>query len=218
MAISAIMFDFDGTLIDTMGAFADVAGRLMSACFGGTFEEGREAYLATSGIPFFQQLEVLHPGDLRNKRVAEQFESDKLEAYKERGLFPDVAAAVSGLRERGIATVVSSNNFSGVVRRFLDTQDVSFDVVLGFGDGMAKGERHIAWVERELGVTREEMLFVGDSVRDGELALAAGIRFVGRLGTVPEERFVKRFGKGAVPLVSKLTDVLALLDGEENNR
>lgn len=209
----AILFDFDGTLVDTMGAFADVAGRLLSHYFGGTFEEGRHAYLATSGIPFFQQLAVLHPGNPLNDRVAQEFERDKLSAYESKGLFPDVGPAVNEFRRLGVKSIVSSNNFTPVVEKFLASQEVRFDMVLGYGLGMCKGEPHFAHVERTLLVPRSEMCFVGDSVRDGELALAGGLMFMARTGTVDPHRFVQRFGAGAFPLVDTLADVVALLEG-----
>ncbi len=206
-----ILFDFDGTLVDTMGAFADVAGRLMASYFGGTIEEGRQAYLATSGIPFFQQLAVLHPASPLNERVSEEFERDKLHAYESKGLFPDVGPAVEQFRKLGVKTVVSSNNFTPIVEKFLETQSVRFDLVLGYGKGMCKGESHFAFVEKELGVSRQQMCFVGDSVRDGELALAGGLMFMARTGTVDPQRFIQLFGKDAFPLVDTLADVVALL-------
>lgn len=211
--IRAVLFDFDGTLVDTMGAFADLAGELIAAAHGWTFAEGRAAYLRTSGIPFFQQLEVLFPGDAGNAAMAQTFETRKLTAYDGRGLLPDVPPAIRTLQERGLKAVVSSNNFTDVVERFLATQDVGFDLVLGFGDGMHKGEPHFARTLEALDIPREALLFVGDSVRDGEIAHEAGLRFVARLGTAPREAFEKRFGAEAIPFVESLADLLALLDG-----
>lgn len=208
----AFLFDFDGTLVDTMGAFADLAGELMATYYGGKAEKGRANYLKTSGIPFFQQLAVLYPGDPRNEQVAVRFESEKLVAYNSKGLFVDVAPAVEAFHKRGIAAVVSSNNFTPVVKRFLETQQVPFDLVLGYDKGFCKGEPHFAEVEKVLGIPRQQLGFVGDSVRDGELAEAGGVKFAARLGTVPQERFEARFGSNAIPFVDSLLDVVGLLD------
>lgn len=209
----AVLFDFDGTLVDTMGSFADLAGALIAEAHGWTVAEGRAAYLRTSGIPFFQQLEVLFPGDPGNAALVERFETGKLRFYEGKGLLPDVPPAIAALRAHGIRVVVSSNNYTRVVEQFLRTQDVVFDLVLGFGDGQAKGEPHFARTLAELGLARHELLFVGDSVRDGELALGAGVAFVGRLGTAPPEAFHARFGVAAFPLVERLDDVLPLVVG-----
>ena len=57
------LFDFDGTLVDTMGGYADLAGGLIHEAFPEiTAEKGRELYIRTSGIPFIQQMELIRPG------------------------------------------------------------------------------------------------------------------------------------------------------------
>ena len=63
----AYLFDFDGTLVDTMGGFADIAGRVINGFHPHiSFEAARRRYLETSGIPFFQQLEIICPEDPTN--------------------------------------------------------------------------------------------------------------------------------------------------------
>ena len=75
------VFDFDGTLVDTMGGFADIAAEILDEHYGIPYAEGRGRYLETSGIPFFQQLEIIRPGGPMNKTCAEQFESRKLDGF-----------------------------------------------------------------------------------------------------------------------------------------
>lgn len=212
--VRAVMFDFDGTLVDTMGDFAGLAGALIAEAYGGTADEGRAAYLRTSGVPFFQQLQLLFPDDPRNAALVAAFEREKLRFYEGLGLYPDVPPALAALAARGIATVVSSNNFQDVVDTFLAGQDVRFDLVLGFRDGFHKGAPHFAHAIEALGVAREGLVFVGDSVRDAELADAAGVRFVARTGTAPRTAFEARFGPEPFPFVDRLDEVLALVDGD----
>lgn len=209
--VRAVLFDFDGTLVDTMGEFADLAAELIAGAHGWTVAEGRAAYLRTSGIPFFQQLEVLFPGDPGNGALMDAFEGGKLRFYEGKGLLPDVGPAVAALQARGVRAIVSSNNYGPVVERFLATQAPAFDLVLGFGDGLAKGEPHFARALAAFGLDRGELVFVGDSVRDAELAREAGVAFVGRRGTVAPEAFDARFGRGAFPLVDGLDELLPLV-------
>lgn len=209
----AVLFDFDGTLVDTMGAFADLAGELIATERGWTLSESRDAYLRTSGVPFFAQLERLFPGDPRNAPLVAAFEARKLRTYEGKGLLPDVPPAVRALQERGVRAVVSSNNFTDVVAKFLATAGVAFDLVLGFGDGQHKGEPHFARTLETFGLARDGLLFVGDSVQDAEIALEAGVRFVGRLGTAPPQAFAARFGPAAFPLIASLDALPALVSG-----
>ena len=57
----------------------------------------RRLYLETSGIPFFQQLEVIFPNDPANAATAEEFERIKLEGYFDEPLFDDAADTVGAI-------------------------------------------------------------------------------------------------------------------------
>jgi beta-phosphoglucomutase-like phosphatase (HAD superfamily) len=56
-----VMWDWDGTLADTMPAHADLAAMCINAHFGMNIPEARESYLKTTGIPFDRQLEKIFP-------------------------------------------------------------------------------------------------------------------------------------------------------------
>ena len=52
-------------------------------------------------------------------------------------------------------------------------------MVLGYGGGLAKGKPHLDASSRRIRPDRQEMLFVGDSLHDGEIAEREGVPFVG---------------------------------------
>ena len=87
--------------------------------------------------------------------------------------------ALERVRARGVRIAVSSNNGIENVADFARNADFAFDLVLGFGDGLAKGKPHLDMPSRTFGVDRQEMLFVGDSLHDGEIAEREGVPFVG---------------------------------------
>jgi len=66
---------------------------------------------------------------------------------------------------------------------------MTFDLALGFRDGFAKGRPHVEHTCKMLGVSPSEILFCGDSLKDGDLAADTGLAFVGRLGTFTREAF-----------------------------
>jgi len=199
------MFDLDGTLVDSMGAFADIAADVISRDYGMPYAEARANYLQTSGIPFFQQLEVLFPGRGENSRLAAEFERRKLGGFLEERYFPEVEEAIAWLRGHGIRTVVSSNNFEDNVVRFVGARSVVFDHVLGFREGFAKGRDHVEFVMRAEQVGPEAIVFVGDSIKDGERALADHVEFVGRTGTFSRSQFQEAFpGSAVVDSLSEL--------------
>jgi phosphoglycolate phosphatase-like HAD superfamily hydrolase len=67
-------------------------------------------------------------------------------------------------------------------------------------------------VERVFGVGHAEMLFVGDSLHDGEIATVEGIPFVGVAGTFSKESFTLRFP--GLPVVHRFAELLRLFEEE----
>ena len=93
----------------------------------------------------------------------------------------------------GVRIAVSSNNGTENVTAFARDAGFEFDLVLGYGGGLAKGRPHLDATSREFGASRQEMLFVGDSLHDGEIAEREGIPFVGIATTFSPDRFALRF-------------------------
>jgi len=204
-----VVFDFDGTIVNSMDAFADIAAEVMPRRLPIGADEARQKYLETSGIPFFEQLELLFPGDPANKETAEEFELAKLEGYFDEPIFEDAVETVQHLRERGIKVVVSSNNFQHLVDRFVGETDIEFDMILGYKDGFSKGADHFAHIEKAFGVDRNAITFVGDSLKDGERANNYGISFIGKEGIFTREEFRQKFPDAKV--IANLAELKGLI-------
>jgi phosphoglycolate phosphatase len=204
----AVLFDLDGTLIDTMQVFADVAADVIVRHHGKDRARARSSYLATSGIPFFKQLEIIAPAHPRNAAAADEFERRKIEATGDVDPSEITLDALAQLRERGIAVAVCSNNFQDQVDRFAERCPEPLGLALGFGAGLAKGPTHFDRACRTFSCDRDDLVFVGDSIADAELAQAYGIRFVGRLGTFDARTFADVAPDA--PVVAELTELLTL--------
>ena len=179
------MFDLDGTLVDTMGAFADLAAEVMATRHGYDRARARSRYLETSGIPFHQQLEVILPGDARNAAASAEFEERKRAVCDATMMDAETLAGLAGLRALGFKLIVSSNTGQEFVDDFARREPFAFDLALGFdaARGLAKGAPHVEHTCSLFGLERSELLFCGDSLKDAELAEGCGVAFVGRLGT-----------------------------------
>lgn len=203
------MFDLDGTLIDTMGHFADLAASIVEREYALDWALARRRYLQTSGVPFRQQLETIFPGDQRNDRASEIYERRKTAICTRAVLDAQALACLRRLRANDIAVVLSSNSAQHFVDEFAARTPFAFDLVMGFGNGLAKGAPHVAHVAQQLGVASDRVLFVGDSLKDAELASACGQRFVGVAGTFAAADFTARFP--ATPVVEHVRDLPDLL-------
>ncbi len=207
----AVMFDFDGTLVDTMGGFADIAAGVMHRRHGLDLAFARTEYLRTSGLPFRQQLELIAPGDPRNDDAAAEFEATKIAGFFAERFDDDVKSAVRGLQDKGFKCIVSSNNFQELVDQFVAREpDVRFDLVLGARPNFFKGADHFRHVKQVFGLDGDELVFVGDSLKDGEKAQVNHVRFVARTGTFTAQDFQRRFP--GVPTVDRLTSLLDIVE------
>ena len=206
---AVLLCDLDGTLIDTMPILADLATDVLAEVYGMSRGLARDMYLATSGLPFIRQLDTICPGDARNPAASARFEAAKPARCNGARMTPDTRRALADLQARGTRIVVSSNNGVDNVASFARAADFRFDLVLGYdGNGLAKGRPHIERAARAFGVTHADMVFVGDSLHDGEIAAREGLRFVGVAGTFSRERFALRFPGQLV--VDRLGDVAGL--------
>jgi phosphoglycolate phosphatase-like HAD superfamily hydrolase len=206
----AVAFDFDGTLVDTMHRYADIAAEAMASHFEIPAERAHQLYLETSGVPFFQQLELIFGSDPRTDGCVEQFERVKA-AYLETVTLDDAArAALARMRGMGLSLAIASNNFQTLLDRFLVDDPELFDIVLGYGPGISKGPVMFSRVRDRFGVDRRHLLFVGDSLADAQKAYAFGLDFIAISGTVARDRFEAFYpGLCVVDTLDEVADRLA---------
>jgi phosphoglycolate phosphatase-like HAD superfamily hydrolase len=207
-----LLCDLDGTLIDSMPTLADLATDVMGEVYGTPRALARELYVATCGLPFIRQLESIFPGDARNQGASDLFEGRKPAHCNRIRMAADVESSLMYLKSLGTKVVVSSNNGVENVGVFAQNAGFPFDLLLGFGGGLAKGKAHIERAEAAFGVDRSQMLFVGDSLHDGEIAEIERIPFVGVAGTFSFERFVLRFPN--FPIVRRFSDLPGLIGAD----
>jgi beta-phosphoglucomutase-like phosphatase (HAD superfamily) len=116
--VRAVMFDLDGTLIDTMGGFADVAADVMAKRHGLELAHARRRYMETSGIPFRQQLEVIAPAHADNDAASDEFETRKRIVAQTTRMTAETIAGLDELRRQGLKVIVSSNGAQHFVDHF----------------------------------------------------------------------------------------------------
>jgi phosphoglycolate phosphatase-like HAD superfamily hydrolase len=192
----AYLFDFDGTLVDTMHGYADIAGRLISERYGKlSFEEGRQRYIETSGIPFCQQIEIIYPSDERNKETVRLFEKEKIEGFFATHFDKNVSRALASLRAKGLIVGVSSGNYPELIQKYVEREKVIFDIVMGYdhANGFEKGTPHFDHFLRAFGLSKKDLTFVGDSLKDADKGYEYGVQFIGMTGLFSSDDFRARY-------------------------
>ncbi|PIR19977.1 MAG: hypothetical protein COV45_08355 [Deltaproteobacteria bacterium CG11_big_fil_rev_8_21_14_0_20_47_16] len=209
MPKQVVVFDFDGTLVDSMGDFTNIAARVLQQYFGVTQSQGAALYKATSGLPFCDQVGVLFPGHANTETAISAFESEKATRYLTKPAYEDAHDMLIALKNMGYQTVISSNNFQALVDQLTQHLKLPVDMALGLRDNFAKGDAHFDHICKTFGVSRDSLVFVGDSLKDAEHAQQCEIDFIARLGTFSRDDFESRFPE--VPMIQKLSELPKLL-------
>lgn len=185
-AFRLIVFDWDGTLMDsiaTIVACAVQAAEDVDAADPGTAARIREAI----GLGLDQTAQHVLPGSSEALRAAwvERYRHHWLNGFRDRPLlFPGVDAALERLAAEGywlaVATGKSRSGLdrdlggTGLAHRFLATRTVN--------ESPSKPDpRMLLDILDELGVGRREALMVGDTTFDLDMAKNAGVDAVGVL-------------------------------------
>jgi len=177
MNTQLLVFDLDGTLIDTMGDYADKAAALIFEYYGTPRAEARRRYFDTSGLPFEKQLELMFPRLPCNTKVAEMFESWKDGYLLNVSLSSETEKLLRGWRNGGVRIAISSNNLEPYVQRL--TRYWPVDIALGYRskDRFGKGEPHFQKLEERFGFPRQRTLFIGDSPNDARISAQSKVPF-----------------------------------------
>jgi phosphoglycolate phosphatase len=183
----AVLFDLDGTLVDTPSAIV--------AAFTAAFEAmgvgdvpGARRIRATIGLPLELAVSELLGVPADDKAVAEgvtRYRTLFTELIVPRAaelLFPGVAEGLTTLRDNGFALAVATSKFQASADALLTAAGIHdrFAIVVG-ADRVSNPKPHPEMGElilRELGVPARRATMVGDTTHDLLMARAAGMRSV----------------------------------------
>jgi phosphoglycolate phosphatase-like HAD superfamily hydrolase len=166
----AIVFDFDGTLADSMPFLQSIGVEVMMKHFGVSKDDAIKKYVTTTGLPYEHQIKLNFPDDTRNKAAIEEFEQLKIKRIYEQELFPDAEPAVRELGKRGFDMFVSSSTFQPTIEEYFRRRGILelFEAVVGYRPGFEKGADHFNYINSNYNIDFDDMLFVGDSLKDYE--------------------------------------------------
>lgn len=182
--VAAVVWDLDGTLVDSAADIAVSLNRLLAeqdlAALGddrirGMIGQG-VAVLIRRGLAAHQ----VTPGDERLDELVQRFLVIYSEvATESTRLFPGAREALRTLSAAGLRQAICTNKPEAITRQVLAGLNIAeyFDVVVG-GDTLPRNKPDplpLRTVLEGLGVLPEQALMVGDSAIDVVMAHAAGV-------------------------------------------
>ncbi len=181
--IRCVLFDLDGTLIDTYGLYVEAYLRTLEPYLGRrlTVEElvrlgpTSELRLLRRALPG-RDVEAAHGEFLRHYRL--------LHPTHFEGVYPGACEMLGALRDMGLRTGLVTGKSRGAWEITAASADLgAFDATVTDEDvveGKPDPEGLVLALDR-LGISAAEAVYVGDSVGDAKAARAAHVRFAAAL-------------------------------------
>ena len=186
MATRLVIFDLDGTLLNTIGDLAEAANEMLRR--RNLPQHDYATYCTFVGNGIMRLVERALPEELRTPEGVAAARADFLAYYIEHidcktRPYAGIPELLAALQAEGIRLAVASNKFQAGTEKLIRSYfpEIRFEVVFGQRPEVPL-KPDPAVVEEILtltGVERKEVLYVGDSGVDMLTARAAGVRSVG---------------------------------------
>lgn len=186
MSDAAVVFDLDGTLIDSLDDIADAANRALAGAGFPTHPAADYRHFVGEGVAVL--IRRILPAECRDEATLERVAAAYLDAYaagwhvKTRP-YDGIPELLDALVARGVPLAVLSNkpqDFTELcVRQFCAAWP--FRPIVGQRDGVPRkpDPASALAIARELGLDPAACWFVGDTRTDMETASRAGMRPIG---------------------------------------
>jgi phosphoglycolate phosphatase len=216
MRYPAVLFDLDGTLLDTIGDICDAFNHVLRA--NGFPTRAVDEYKAIVGHGARDAARQVLPSDRRDDALIQKLFEEYQAVYpryngKKTRPFPGVMALITMFAEKGIKLAVVSNKPHAAAERCIKEYfpGIPFAAVRGHVEGVPlKPDPTVALaIARELDLPPHAIAFVGDSDVDIRTAIAAGMRPIGVTWGYRSESQIRSAGECLV--VDSTTELTRLL-------
>lgn len=189
MMIKAVVFDLDGTLLNTLEALSYCMSLTMEHFGLKKIDKEHTRYFVGEGARKFVDRSLIYNGDKELKLANEAYKVyDEIfarDCLKDVKPYDGIIELLSDLKNLNIKTVVLSNKSQSGVEKNIHTiiGEGVFDRIYGEREGIPKKPDPTALnlIIKELGFSKDEILYVGDTATDMKTALGAGVTSIGVL-------------------------------------
>ncbi len=205
MAYKAVLFDLDGTLLDTIEDIGDALNRVLEQ--SGFPVHNKDAYSSFVGDGADNLISRALPEDKRTDTIIRSCLDAFLEDYgrnwnvKTR-LYDGIPELLDSITTRGLKMAVLSNKPHRYTKECIDgfLSDWDFDVVIGQRDDVPKKPHPAGALEiaKQMKILPSDFLYLGDTEIDLKTSFAAGMFPVGVLWGFRSAEELKKGGAKAL--------------------
>ncbi len=170
---TSIIFDFDGTLVDSREIFLLVYRRLASKY---QLPELTPEKLETlKNLPIVDRFKAMRYPIYRLPRVYREMKKAYREHLPSLQPYPGIKDILAALAGRGYILHILSSNSRENIAQFLKVHQIDFFSGVTSSPGLFGKHRTINQLTRDFRIKKGEALYVGDELRDIEACRTAGI-------------------------------------------
>ena len=214
--LQAFIFDLDGTLLDTLGDLAASVNYALQTCGMPQHSIDDVRRFVGNGVRLLMERAV--PDGAANPRFEEAFSTFR-QHYMQHSLdtthpYDGIMEMLRALRQRGYRTAVVSNKFYAATQE-LCQHFFADSIEVAIGEHEAEGIRKkpapdtVNEALRQLGVSREHAVYVGDSDVDVATAAASGMPCISVLWGFRDREFL--IAHGATRFINQPSELLTIL-------
>ncbi|WP_342543110.1 pyrophosphatase PpaX [Paenisporosarcina sp. FSL H8-0542] len=210
--ITTLLFDFDGTLLDTNELIIQTFLSVLGKRYPGRFT--KEDALQFIGPSLKQTFDSID--ETLTEELIKEYRAWNIEMHDQMAVeFDGVTDTLRILKARGLKMAIVSTKRQGMIQKGLTLMGIEdiFDVVIALDDVVTPKpdpEPILLALER-LNATKEEAIMIGDNSHDIEGGQNAGVRTAGVAWTAKGEAYLATFNP--TYMLQHITDLLEIVDG-----
>ncbi len=210
MAVKGLLFDFDGTLLNTNELIIQTFMHVLNERFPGQFSP--KDCLKFIGPSLKQTFNDIAPGE--EEALIAKYRAWNLEHHDELvSQYPDVVSTLEQLKAQGILLAIVSTKRNDTIDRGLSILGAThlFDVRIGTDNvkNVKPDPEPVLLALERLGVDKADAIMIGDNSHDIEAGHRAGVRAAGVAWAIKGEAYLQQYQPEFI--LHHMTDLLDIV-------
>ena len=208
--MKALLFDFDGTLLDTNELIIQTFMHVLEEKFPGQYSPND--CMKFIGPSLKQTFDEITPDEVEEMiaKYRQWNEEHHDELVKE---YDAVVSTLTELKEQGIRLAIVSTKRRETIFKGLQLMGVTdlFEFVIGIDDvvNVKPDPEPVLLAIEKLGVAKEDVMMIGDNYHDIEAGQNAGVKTAGVAWSIKGEEFLKQYNPDYI--LQHMTDLFAIV-------